>query len=373
MKSKNKKKVVYLGGFFNAERSMRQSFIENGIDITFPVEGNYRKYAEDCMFDCNLELFDVYWVDTAKKLKAYLAKERPSIVVHRYYRDDPFLHATAGEACRSLGIPYAVYRMETYPMGPIKPVECDLFLYAHWEDRNYIPFEVFNRSYFFPYGVSSVEKRMKIAKTYELASFGLGRFAQNDRLDNFTMYFNSVIRMRKELNVFWNRDDVHRFEAIFGPRIKSTVVELTNTGKIDDRGQILRYPQTKVITSYIIYNERFSIEEQEAYINGAKIIFNVDTVYKVPRIYSHKIFQSLGCGVPTITYYKEDIEEAFGNNWENMIYVSNSKEVDNAVWRLLGDDTLYNKIADNAYNYMHKRYNWYNTFDSIMKKDGIWK
>lgn len=337
------RKIVYLGGFYVAERSFQKSLKDHGIDVVFPVDQKYRNFtnAYSVFYGTEVKSFGITQVPE-NNLNSYLMATRPEVVIHRYYLNDSLMHKSAYDVCKRLGIPYVVYRMETFPLAPIDEVKCDLFLYAHLCDEEYLPKTKNYRMYHYPYGVSGYERPLDVGKFYELAMFGFGRLTIPERKENFKMYYSAIASLGKVLDVFWSNHD----KDVFRNNFKDS--------------------------KHIKFNDQFKVDLQEEYLNRAKIIINLDTAYKVEHGYSHKMFQSLGCGIPTITQYKKGIEDEFGPNWENAVYVNNEEDVKSAIKILLKDQKLCNKLSVNSTTYMHEYYDWYYNLSSIFKKEGIW-
>jgi len=180
--------------------------------------------------------------------------------------------------------------------------------------------------------------------------------------------------MNKILDVFWGKIDVTLYDKVLGSEFELIPVFIDHG--TDYRGQPIRVPSfTKFpnYKKYVRFNDQFSIDKQVEYLNKSNIVINVDETYKIDRCYSYKMFQSLGCGVPTLTSYKEGIEEDFGPNWENAVYIDNEDDVKIAITILLEDKELRERISKNSYEYIHDKYDWYNNFNKIMVDSGIWK
>ena len=369
------KNILYFGGFYAAEFSSRQSFSEKGYRLNFPVSLDYTFYQKTVPFRLEGGVYGIKQV-AENDLRSYIKqlKPRPIIAIHRYYKNDPVHKWNARELCRSFGIPYIVYRIETYPLEPVEDIDCDLFLYAHKCDKDYIPDSLKGKAYHFPYGVSNSEQYASVPKQYDIASFGLARCFPEERKVNFLMYYNTIVAMDRVLDVFWEKILANLYEEVLGSEVE-IVPSFIHVGT-DYRGQDISVPKFTSVPNYkkyIRFNEQFSIEKQVEYLNKSKIVVNVDETYKIDKCYSYKMFQSLGCGAPTITSYKKGIEEDFGPNWETAVYVKNEDDVKEAITVLSEDKELREKISKNSCEYMHEKYDWFNNFNKIMVDTGLWK
>jgi len=378
------KVIVYFGGYFMSERSLERSFADNGIKVLFPVDVESNWYKQFILNKGGGNVIQSMYStpflevkDDTFEIEQFLKKVSPIAVIHRMYKNDFVMNYKAGEVCSKLKIPYYPYRIETWPLEKVKSFECTNFLYAHKCD---IPFmrNVKSKKTYFPYGVSSLERNLKLQKTIEIAGFGFGRLSLQERFKDIEMYYDAVESLGKNMTVFWNKTDIELFRERKPSKNtrKKVITWQEDTDQVDYRNQKILIPRAKEIPDpdyeSIEFSPLFSPEETEQKINSAKIVVNFDTCWGVQDAHSYKLYQSMGCGVPTITHYKKGIENDFGPNGENLIYVKDSKEAAFAITRLLKDKDFYNKISTNCEKFVHEKYNWFKNFDKIAKEDGLW-
>lgn len=365
-----------------SERSMERSFADNGVSLLFPVDKDSIFYKQCILRDTVLQkILNKEQIDLPNRqenILTLLKQVRPIAVIHRLYRNEFTMHGYGVvEACSLLKIPYYPYRIETWPLEQIRHIEGSRFLYAHKCDEPFMK-RIFTKRTHYPYGVSSLERNMKIKKTIEIAGFGFGRLSLQERFKDIEMYYDAVESLGKKLTVFWNKVDVDSFKERKPSKNtrKKVITWQEDTDQVDYRNQKILIPRAKEIPDpdyeSIEFSPLFSPEETEQKINSAKIVVNFDTCWGVQDAHSYKLYQSMGCGVPTITHYKKGIENDFGPNGENLIYVKDSKEAAFAITRLLKDKDFYNKISTNCEKFVHEKYDWFKNFDKIAKEDGLW-
>lgn len=378
------KNIIYFGGYFNSERSMERSFIDNEVKLVFPLEEKwYNTYLLNIpSFSKPLCSEHVFIAGNDKAYESLFNKYKPNAVIQRLYCNEQVMHCNLGYVCIRLGIPYYPYRIETWPLEKVAVPECYAFLYAHKCDEPYMTHLKMKKIHY-PYGVSGLEYNMHIKKVYDVATFGFGRLNFKTRYDNINMYCTALYNIKIPLNVFW--DDIDKDIFINNIPLIPTggeVVEkyFEKQGR-DYKGHSVLIPKFRLIPGMvpnleyldnIIFNKQFNSNDTTCIINKAKIVLNVETTYNIKEVHSYKLYQSMACGVPTITTYKEGIEKDFGPNWENVVYISTIKEIEDAVIRLLNDESLYNKISKNCERFVHDKFDWFKNFDKIAKEEEIW-
>lgn len=369
-------RIVYLGGLYSAELSLRQSLVDNGCTVQFFVNDFYvTHYGSTPVFKAvALEQYGLVYVSNSH-FKEELKKAKPDLVIHRYYRSDPLMYRRSGDVCRELGVPFIVYRQETWPLESIQVPECDLFLYGHKCDEEYLRKTTVPCAYY-PYGVSSLERYCPdVEKTYDLAMFGFGRTSLQERVKDFMKYVRVAISLKKRIDVFW--DDHDRKKILeYIPHWQE--VNLVSIGDmVDYRGHpiTMPVPSTKYEAGYletIRFNEQFPLNQQTEYMSRTNVVVSVDAIPCISNAFSYKLWQSLGCGIPTITYDKGGREELFGNNGEHAFFVKTEDEIREVIEEL-DSSSLRKEVGQRAYKYMHERYDWYRNLRAVTDKKIPWK
>lgn len=320
------KKVAYFGGFYWAEHSMWHSFRDAGVEIVYPFDTT------------SINQTDKQIYVPPENLRKWLEEYKPDIIVHRYYLNDPMMHGDVGYWARRMDIPYVVYRMETWPGLPesevINRVECDLFMYANpCDDENLdtggIPTD------WWCWGVSSYERNLHIERTIPVMGFGTERHKIITRYHNLKMFVEGV----------WHH---HR-------------------GKIAVPWPAC-HPDWNSIAYGLDFVGQFPVEEQTQKMNKCRIAVNFESIADIPGCYSHKMFQTMGCGTPTITYAKPEFEEMFEGA---LLQVETGLDVADRL-ELLDDEFSWNEYSRKSEEITHDKFDWFKNFDSIMKEYNIW-
>lgn len=338
------KKVAFLGGCFQAEYSMRKSFMAAGVECFYLYDhtnGNYASLNNETFN--NYDQSFIHFV-TEGELQGWLGNIRPDIVIHRFYKDNPIMHNNAFQAAQFHKIPYCKILMETDAFDTSglygRVNNCDFFLYVHDTAEMVNVSKTCGRNgYFYAYGVGVNEFSTKAQKNIEVAGFGyprLGHAFTALRTQNLSMYVEGLRKIGKKLNVF--------------------------------NSQIMPWASTPFANDLII-NPFFRLEQENDIINSCKIIINFETCHNIENFYSYKIWQAVGRGVPVITYRKKCLEKMFG---DSLIYVENSDEVAYWVDFLLKNDKFRNELGDRCEKFVHEKFDWYKRFNEIMIKQGIW-
>ena len=315
------KRIAYFGGYFWAEHSMWHSFKANGVDIVFPCE-SIVPYGT-CVQRSGLK----EWLDSYK----------PDVIVNRMYMNYHRTYAGLGDLARSMSIPYVVYRAETDPgivkgKDDVARVNCDLFLYAHPYDEQFLdpsdtPTDVWH------YGVGPYEKNLHIDRTVMVAGFGTQRSSLDTRRKNLAMFVSGVYGYNNErISVPWASNDGWD-DLSYG---------LTLSGE-------------------------FGMEYQTLKMNECRVAINFETCPSFDGFYAHKMFQTVGCGVPTITYRKNSLDELFCGS---LVQVECAEEVTEAM-KMLEDNETWNKFSATGEEVVHCKFDWFRTFNDILKKHNI--
>ena len=322
------KRVVYLGGFYPAEHSMWHSFKEHGVSIVFPFDSPCR-FEEDEKVLLIPEFLTEVWLQSYK----------PDLIVHRYYKNIPVMHGYVQPMAEKLCIPYIVYRMETWPKDAessvIDPVKCDLFLYANPCDLQYMP-DMGAPVDYWSWGVSSYERNLNIERTVPVAAFGNLRKDERERMDSLRMFARGVF-------------------AYHGTRVSVPWYECDK--KIFD------------IEHCLSYDRGFAIPEQTERMNRCRLAVNFESLAAIPGCYSYKMFQSLGCGTPTVTHYKPEFREMFEGA---LLEVRSESGVTDVVRMLLEDRGEWERISALSERVVHEKFEWFERFDALMKKHNLW-
>lgn len=319
------KKILYVGGFAHAEYSMWQSFKDHGIDMHFLQEANYPNYK---LTEPHITYFDK---KPESEQLGYIIKEyEPDLVIHRYCSHFPGTFPHSYDLVKSFGIPYIVYRMESCwdglpQVNYIPTVPCDLFLYANHID---IPFLFQENKAYWAWGVSQYDKNLHLERTIPLAGFGYSKHTLESRTRNIKVFIKGC---------FLSGNTTF---CVFGP----------------SKGEKWK--------NDLITLPEFTITEQIRVINQTHIALNFETCPDVPGVYSYKMFQSMACGTPTISFYKPTHLEMFEGA---LIEVHNSEEISNAIKSLQNNPELWNSVSEHSESVLRKNFDWYNNFEKATK------
>lgn len=343
-----KRKVVFAGGCFQAEFSMRSSLVANGIECHYLYEIPTPSYLMHNPIVCNYKQDGI--ITFVNKLEPAIIDIQPDVIIHRLYKNDCVMHHNAYGIAKSLGIPYGKFLMETdiNDRGDMdnRFGNCDFVMYAHDTDAIKKLLKEGGGSkntYFYPYGVGVNEYSDKTQRNKDVVAFGYPRFGipeTKERESNFEIVINGVRKINSKLNVF-----------------NSPSSSWNETRFIND----------------VILNDFFYLEQEHEVMNKFKIAINFESVHTMEGAYSHKMFQTMGRGIPTLTFRKKCIEEMFGFSGENLIYFETSDEVAYWLYFLLKNHKFREEISERCEKYVHQKYDWYNRFNKIMIKQGIWK
>ena len=341
------KKVLYLGGYFQAEHSMKRSFADAGVEMLFLIDDN--EYTKDGFWTNsayhNYKDKSVIKVVPSSELEDFVEQYRPDVIIHRHYLYKPIMHSNSWEIAKTFGIPFVHLEMELSPnIEENKDLKnlytlCDVFLYAH--DFETIPLKFMKENkkacYFYPYGVSSFERSIpEITKDREIGGFGVLRVDERERCHSLNVFLEGIKKLGKKMHIYgsWK----------FSPWID--------------------------FSSLIIHPE-YKWEEATEVMNRHKIAINFETLPNLEGAYSHKMFQTIGCGAVTLTTYKKSINKLFFGV-QNPVFVENSKDVSRWVEHFLSkeEDRVY--ISEQGERFIHERFDWFRRFDDIMKKEKIW-
>ncbi len=339
------KKVIYIGGFFQAEYSMQIAFEKNKVQMLFLFDesdfGIHYWYNR-----CHKTIYKRYpfmKFVLQENFRKFLRRTKPDVIISRFYKSDPLMFPKAFEDAKQIGIPFYILKMETTgtetPQDVLRFRRCDGILYAHEYDENFL-LTVKKPLYFYPYGVSDWERRDPDSiRDIEIGSFGYWRNYE-ERNRNIKLFLLGAEKIRKK---------VHVFEGI---------------------GQDLwKYYQDEGKDALVVH-EGFKQEDTVSVMNRCRIALNIETLWHLDGANSHKLWQTLGCGIPTLTYYKKSLEKLFGNS--GPIFVQNPDEVADRLLWLLEDEEAYNRVATTSYDFVHKHFDWFERFDAIMKQEKVW-
>jgi spore maturation protein CgeB len=345
------KKVLYLGGYFQAEHSMQKSFADNGVEMLFLIDDN--DYAEGIYwsdphyhnFNKEVRLGYFLRVVSSKILFDFVREYKPDVIVHRHYMYQPLMHLNSRVIAKKLDIPFVHLEMELsanpeeYWNSKQSFTDCDLFLYAHDYETPIMKFlkESEVKMYFYPYGVSSFERSiLEIEKDREIGGFGYPRIEERERCRNLNMFLEGIKKLGKKMHVY-------------GPWKFSPWVDFS---------------------SLIIHSE-YKWEEATEVMNRHKIAINFETLPNVEGAYSHKIFQTVGCGIPTLTNWKKSTIKLFEGN-VNPIFIRDSEDVSRGIAYFLENESEIARIGQLGEKIIHEELDWFKRFDAIMKKEKIW-
>ncbi len=333
-------KIVYLGGYYQAEHSMQISFSEHGAELIFLID--------DSVFGVNY-LYDIIQTSYDKKvpfikfiprnkLKSFLEDYRPDIIIHRYYQTDPVMHEESYFVAQRLSIPFVILKMESTGQDQLRDghYDCDFFLYTHGCDKDLYR----GKSYFYPYGVSSFERSLNIPKTRNIGAFGYYRNFF-DRVENLEMFLEGIVQAGEKLHVYDSPPEQEYSWDYYDGRFKDALIV------------------------HPVYKHKDTITEMNQY----KIAINFETLYNTDTC-SHKMFQSLGCGVPTLTFYRKSLEEMFGES--GSVFVKTPEDVKDRVKMLLRDEPFRKKLGKKAEKFIHQNFDWFERFSAIMEKEKAW-
>jgi hypothetical protein len=354
------KRVAYLGGYFPAEQSIRRSFTDHKVEIVFPYcviprypmayekRGGHKSRSSYRAVRVETPITDPLpetgfamqtipsWVPYVpdKTLLSWLEKFKPDVIVHRYYLDAPHMHHHAREAAVKLGIPYVVYRMETWPLPgyTINYLDCDLFLYANTCDEPLIN----QKKDWWCWGVSQNERNLHIPRNTELAAFGLVGHNSGQKHDSLSFYAQAAKKMNKTIYVYWGM-------------------------ATEEWGFLARE---------LFIQPTFSIEEQTEYMNGCKVAINYESVEGMFGCWSYKLWQTMSCGTPTITRYKPEYLKMFDGA---LLQCNTDLEARNFMSELLHhNDAFWQHISKKSEEVVHDKYEWFTNFDRIMREHNLW-
>ncbi len=341
------KRILYLGGYFQAEHSMKQSFADNGVEMLFLIDDN--DYARENYWANpayhNFSDLNLVKVVPSSLLEAFIKSYKPDVIIHRHYMYRPLMHFNSVAIASKLGIPFVHFEVElsTNPEEYQDPqqsfTDCDVFLYAHDFEIPLLKYLKENKKscYFYPYGVSSFERSMpEIEKDREIGGFGYSRDGERSRCRNLNMFLEGIKKLGKKMHVY-------------GPWKFSPWVDFS---------------------SLIVHTE-YKWEETTGVMNRHKIAINFETLPNVEGAFSHKMFQTIGCGIPTLTYYKASVYNLFFTS-NNPILIKNSNNVSYWIDFLLNEPPAWELTSEMGEKYIHERYDWYSRFSDIMKKEKIW-
>jgi spore maturation protein CgeB len=336
-----KKTVLYLGGAYSAEYSLMQSFKDNSAKLIFfigdDIWSQYYKKNKLPHFKNSSFIREV----TEEHLEEEIKELNPHAVIHRMYLGEPYTYPNAREVCKKLKIPYIKYDAETdyHDIKEYRFEYCDFALFAH----NTI--HILNsarrtktKCYFYPYGVSSVESNQNLQ---DRKSFGIIGNLYKDidsRIKNLDLFLQALQVLNYKANVYsedWNESPNY-------------------------------------IKNHIILNKPYKIEDSCKILNQHRIILNVESISDIDGAYTHKIFQSMGCGIPTITNSKESLKDLFGVNGENLIYVKNKDDIIYAIHTLFTNEKFMKEMSIRCEKYMHENFDWFKRLNEIFIKEGVW-
>lgn len=339
------KKILYLGGFFQAEHSMKQSFADNRGEMLFLIDTNdYAEYYWKTPAYCNFREGNSVEIIPSNLLEDFVKDYKPDVIIHRHYMYKPLMHLNSRIVAKKLDIPFVHLEMELsanpeeYWNSKQSSTDCDLFLYAHNYETPTIKFlkESEIKMYFYPYGVSSFERSMpEIEKDREIGGFGYPRIEERSRCRNLNMFLEGIKKLGKKMHVY-------------GPWKFSPWVDFN---------------------SLIIHSE-YKWEETTEVMNRHKIAINFETLPNAEGAYSHKMFQTVGCGVPTLTIFKKSLSNLFPNSESlNPVYIEAPPK---ETIQVLLHDSLNKYIGETGEKFIHENFDWFKRFDAIMKKEKIW-
>jgi hypothetical protein len=104
------------------------------------------------------------------------------------------------------------------------------------------------------------------------------------------------------------------------------------------------------------------------YINRAKIYVSPSTILYDEGSISHKTIEAMACGVCTITNNYVGVEEIVGKDHDTILYSNSPEETLDKVKYYLTHDSEREALAKRAYEYVHKKYNWEDHFNRLIKE-----
>ncbi|MBU0598721.1 glycosyltransferase [Patescibacteria group bacterium] len=339
------KKILYLGGCFQAEFSMARSFRDAGNQFVAYIDPKaYEAYWAHDKYIQNGFIIPDYlkWI-SQEELQLAIELLKPDVVIHRLYQYNPMMHSNSLTICKKLGIPFVYYKIETSgsddPKTDTRLEDADLILYAH--NCNDILINELQakgkKTSFYPYGVSNFEHSMpEIKKTINVAAFGHIRDYDWNRTFSLSFFLRGLQKIGEPLHVFGN---------------------WTWTPWIED------------FHKWIVVHPPFRYDEATRVMNQCKVAINFETLHNVEGAYSHKMFQTIGCGVPTLTIRKESVIDLLRSH---TIIVRDPIHVSRWVDGLIHNGPLRYSLGRHAERYIHEKLDWWSRFDKIMKVRGIW-
>jgi hypothetical protein len=355
-----KRKVVYLGGFYHTEFSIQKSFEESEAQIIFLIDDNSYGQGYDPRNYSGKYIDSYHFVKriSSVDLKNFLKSYKPDIIIHRLYHYDPLMHYNGLSIAKELGIPFVYlkqeslipdYYQENYFNNDILNLNsASLFLYAHPMDENEIRdlSKLYNvKCRLYHYGVSGFEYNMNIPRIKDVGAFGYHRPVPY-RFESLLLYLRELRKLGIKLNVYGDT-----WRTVWEDNIGNAEVALLEELKI---------------------NPTFLLDDATRIMNEHRIAINVETLSHIDGAFSHKVFQTTACGVPTITYYKHAYERIFGSSGENLIMVKNQEEIYDWLDRLMNDNVLWKGISERCERFVHAEFDWFKRFDKVMKEEGIW-
>ena len=317
------KTILYIGGFFDAEYSMWHSFKEHNVEIIFIQEPEYPQYNEplfpNILYSANLP--------------GVLAEYKPDLVIHRYCSHFSGVYGDCSQLVSSFGIPYIVYRIEscfdTLPQTtPIKKYDCDLFLYANHID---IPFLNQDKQAFWSWGVSTFDKNRHIERDIPFAGFGKAH-EFNNRRENLKTFVAGCAP--DKVTVFWGSSVAGFWSDLFA-------------------GLDIRLG--------------FDMKDQIVMMNRTNIALNFETCPHIHGVYSYKLFQTMACGTPTISFHKQEYKDMFEGA---LLEVESSDDISKAIDSLNNKDT-WEEVSRKSEAVLHRKFDWYTNFKQILQDFGM--
>lgn len=331
---------------------MLASFEANDVDMRFIFDDKAGKiFIKDSSYN-NHDKLDKIAIVPEVELKNYLKKFKPDVIIHRYYKLDAVMHYGAYEIAKSLSIPYGIYYIESDFSDSMSTVDrfknCDFMMYAHDISTIIDTIQTYDKEkqskcYFYPYGVGELEYHIDDLQKKELITIGYYRSIHEGRVKNIKTYVNAIKDLNKKLNVY---NPLH-----------ADLQNNWNTFKSNEN---------------LIINQQYNINEATNIINQYKIAINIESISDIENMYSFKILQTLGCGIPTITWRRNCIEKLFGFSGQHLIMVENENEIKLWIDFLLKNDKFREELGQRAISYVHKEFDWFSRFEKIMINEKIW-
>jgi hypothetical protein len=269
-----------------------------------------------------------------KNLMKWVRGYKPDVIVHRYYLDSPYMHHNAREVADYYGIPYVAYRMETWPMPgyAINPIGCDLMLYANKCDEELIN----QKKDWWCWGVSQNERNLHKPRITDLAAFGLVGHNTGQKHDSLSFYAQAAKKIDKTIHVYWG----------------------------------MATAEWGFLSRDLMVQPAYCIEEQTEMMNSCKVAINYESVEGMSGCWSYKIWQTMGCGTPTITRYKPEYLKMFDGA---LLQFNTDLEARNLMTELLHhNDAFWQHISKKSEEVVHDKYEWFTNFDRIMKEHNLW-